>query len=175
MKKTMYRISLYLTIGVFVFILLKGIGFIFWVHGGLLDKWVALIGLLTALYLFRNPRQGDPKIIRKIMILACLFHVVWLWWSAGSQQYNYVYAKKSQTLPTPYVIHKATNWGFSLETSDITDTYVFYKSMTPFLFRRVSIQEGEPGLVSHIRLANRKGIQIDDRDSYELKRLLDNR
>ncbi|MFP3845673.1 hypothetical protein [Priestia filamentosa] len=170
MKKVMYRTSLYLSIGVFVFILMKGIGFIFWINGGLLDKWVAIIGLVTALYLFLNSKRGIPKIVQKVMIGSILFHAVWLWWSVGYQQYEYAYAGENQMLSTPYVIHQATNWGFSLESRDITNTYILYESVTPFLFMRVSIKEGEPGLVNHINLSNWKGTKIDD---YELKYLLD--
>ncbi|MED4072160.1 hypothetical protein [Priestia endophytica] len=170
MKKGMYRLSLCLTLGVFIFLLMKGIGFIFWINGGLLDKWIAIIGLVTALYLFLNPKKGTLKIVQKLMIGSILFHAVWLWWSVEYQQYEYAYAGKNQMLSTPYVIHQATNWGFSLESRDITNTYILYKSVTPFLFMRVSIKASEPRLVNRINLSNWKGTKIDD---YELKRLLD--
>jgi hypothetical protein len=173
MKKGMYRLSLCLTLGVFIFLLMKGIGFIFWINGGLLDKWVAIIGLLAMLtffYLFLKDRQTKGKIIRKVLIGAILFHTLWLWWSIQKQPYDYAYAEKSQFLSTPYVIHETNSWEYSfVPTEQLTSTYVMYKSVNSVLFRRVRTHREEPGLVREINFANRKGTKIDD---YQYKLLL---
>ncbi|MFP7173892.1 hypothetical protein [Priestia filamentosa] len=173
MKKGMYRLSLCLTLGVFIFLLMKGIGFIFWINGGLLDKWVAIIGLLampTFFYLFLKDRQTKGKIIRKVLIGAILFHTLWLWWSIQKQPYDYTYAEKNQIFSTPYVIHETNSWEYSfVPTEQLTSTYIMYKSVNSVLFRRVSTHKEEPGLVREINLANRKGTKIDD---YQYKLLL---
>lgn len=173
MKKVIYQSSLFLTLGVFIFLLMKGIGFIFWINGGLLDKWVAIIGLLavpTFFYLFLKDRKSKGKTIRRVMIWSILFHTVWLWWSTQKQPYDYAYTKKNQFLSTPYVIHETNSWEYSfVPTEQLTSTYILYKSVNPILFRRVSTHKVEPGLVREINLANRKGTKIDD---YQYKLLL---
>lgn len=172
-KKVMYRSSLCLTIGVFVFVLMKGIGFIFWINGGLLDKWIAIIGLIampTFFYLFLKDRQTKVKTIKRVLIGAILFHTLWLWWSIQKQPYDYAYAKKNQFSSTPYVIHETNSWEYSfVPTEQLTSTYVLYKSVNPILFRRVSTHKKEPGLVREINLANRKGTKMDN---YQYKLLL---
>ncbi|MGR5874879.1 hypothetical protein ACT7DH_17110 [Bacillus pacificus] len=68
MKKKIYYLSIIFTSLVFLFLFIKALGFIFWINGAPIDKWVAWVSLFaipTFIYYsfpgqnFKNTKHGN--------------------------------------------------------------------------------------------------------------------
>lgn len=73
MKNKTYYLSIIFTSLVCLFLFTKALGFIFWINGAPIDKWVALVGLFTipifTYYSFTGPFKNVQKIITKEELL----------------------------------------------------------------------------------------------------------
>ncbi|PEZ01825.1 hypothetical protein CN326_20720 [Bacillus sp. AFS018417] len=167
MKKNIYGLSLFLTLIVLVFVFMKLLGFIFWINGGLLDKWMALIGLFaipTSIYFFLKKWKVRTSKILILNILIVIIHIVWLWLSVKQQPYYYAYLESNQVLSSPYVIEESRNTGPRIHySSNVTwKGYTLYKSVNSILFVKESVRKSQYGrLTQSIRLGRGHAVEKD--------------
>lgn len=166
MKKNIYSLSLFLTLIVFVFVFMKLLGFIFWINGGLLDKWIALIGLFaipTSVYFFLKKWKVRTWKTLIFNIPIVVIHLVWLWSSVKHQPYYYAYLESNHVLSSPYVIKENPNKRTRVGYSNVTlKEYILYKSVNSILFVKESVREEPEGrLTQSIGLGRGHAVEKD--------------
>ncbi|MCU7678757.1 hypothetical protein [Bacillus thuringiensis] len=153
MKKKIYYLSIIFTSLVFLFLFIKALGFIFWINGAPIDKWVAWVSLFaipTFIY-YSFPGQNFKKTQKTVTIIIIIVQVIWLKWAINQPKY-YVYINNDNILPSPYIIQETPNSDTPIYLSQIILTnYTSYKSINSYLFVKESITENNRGLVDWIK------------------------
>lgn len=153
MKKKIYYLSIIFTSLVFLFLFIKALGFIFWINGAPIDKWVAWVSLFaipTFIY-YSFPGQNFKKTQKTVTIIIIIVQVIWLKWAINQPKY-YVYINSNNILPSPYIIQETPNSDIPISLGQrlLTD-YTFYKSINSYLYVKENVTESDRGIVDWIK------------------------
>ncbi|MED3199379.1 hypothetical protein [Bacillus toyonensis] len=153
MKKKIYYLSIIFTSLVFLFLFIKALGFIFWINGAPIDKWVAWVSLFaipTFIY-YSFPGQNFKKTQKTVTIIIIIVQVIWLKWAINQSKY-YVYINSNNILPSPYIIQETPNSDIPISLGQrlLTD-YTFYKSINSYLYVKENVTESDRGIVDWIK------------------------
>ncbi|MED2693816.1 MULTISPECIES: hypothetical protein [Bacillus cereus group] len=153
MKKKIYYLSIIFTSLVFIFLFIKALGFIFWINGAPIDKWVAWVSLFaipTFIY-YSFPGQNFKKTQKAVTIMIIIVQVIWLKWAINQLKY-YVYINNDNILPSPYIIQETPNSDIPISLGQrlLTD-YTFYKSINSYLYVKENVTESDRGIVDWIK------------------------
>ncbi|PFA32270.1 hypothetical protein COJ07_21185 [Bacillus cereus] len=153
MKKKIYYLSIIFTSLVFLFLFIKALGFIFWINGAPIDKWVAWVGLFaipTFIYC-SFPRQNFKKTQKTVTIISIIVQMIWLKWAINQPKY-FVYINSNNILPSPYIIQETPNSDIPISLGQrlLTD-YTFYKSINSYLYVKENVTESDRGIVDWIK------------------------
>ncbi|HDR7386337.1 hypothetical protein CN544_16105 [Bacillus toyonensis] len=153
MKKKIYYLSIIFTSLVFLFLFIKALGFIFWINGAPIDKWVAWVSLFaipTFIY-YSFPGQNFKKTQKTVTIIIIIVQLIWLKWAINQSKY-YVYINSNNILPSPYIIQETPNSDIPISLGQrlLTD-YTFYKSINSYLYVKENVTESDRGIVDWIK------------------------
>jgi len=153
MKKKIYYLSIIFTSLVFLFLFIKALGFIFWINGAPIDKWVAWVSLFaipTFIY-YSFPGQNFKKTQKTVTIIIIIVQIIWLKWAIHQSKY-YVYVNSNNILPSPYIIQETPNSDIPISLGQrlLTD-YTFYKSINSYLYVKENVTESDRGIVDWIK------------------------
>jgi len=170
MRRSIYILSLFLTVVVFLFIILRILGFILWVNNAPLDKWIALIGLLavpTFVYIYLKNKEVTLRKIQKIIGFITIVHVGWLWW-AMMQYPSYAFVGSNNINSTPYIFHE-NEISNSLHNKESKSEYTLFSQVNSYLFAKDSVVEANRGIVPSIQLRGAKFTTISNSVYLETK------
>ncbi|MED2838059.1 hypothetical protein P4255_11115 [Bacillus wiedmannii] len=153
MKNKTYYLSIIFTSLVCLFLFTKALGFIFWINGAPIDKWVALVGLFTipifTYYSFTG--QNFKKTQKTVTIVIIIVQIIWLKWAINQSKY-YVHVNSNNILPSPYIIQETPNSDTPISLSQrLLTNYTFYKSIHSYLYVRENVTESDRGIVDWIK------------------------
>jgi len=153
MKNKIHYLSIIFTSLVFLFLFIKALGFIFWINGAPIDKWVAWVGLFaipTFIYC-SFPRQNFKKTQKTVTIISIIVQMIWLKWAINQPKY-FVYINSNNILPSPYIIQETPNSDIPISLGQrlLTD-YTFYKSINSYLYVKENVTESDRGIVDWIK------------------------
>ncbi|PEK37237.1 hypothetical protein CN568_26475 [Bacillus pseudomycoides] len=153
MKKKIYYLSIIFTSLVFLFLFIKALGFILWINGAPIDKWVAWVGLFaipTFIY-YSFPGQNFKKTQKTVTLIIIIVQIIWLKWAINQPKY-YVYINRDNILPYPYIIQETPNSDTPIYLSQsILTNYTFYKSINSYLFVKENVTKNNRGIVDWIK------------------------
>ncbi|EJQ73845.1 hypothetical protein [Bacillus toyonensis] len=153
MKKKIYYLSIIFTSLVFLFLFIKALGFIFWINGTPIDKWVAWVGLFAIpIFIYYSfPGQNFKKTQKTVTIIIIIVQIIWLKWAINQSKY-YVYVNSNNILPSPYIIQETPNSDIPISLGQrlLTD-YTFYKSINSYLYVKENVTESDRGIVDWIK------------------------
>ncbi|MBJ8106170.1 MULTISPECIES: hypothetical protein [Bacillus cereus group] len=153
MKKKIYYLSIIFTSLVFLFLFIKALGFIFWINGAPIDKWVAWVGLFAIpIFIYYSfPGQNFKKTQKTVTIIIIIVQIIWLKWAINQSKY-YVYVNSNNILPSPYIIQETPNSDIPISLGQrlLTD-YTFYKSINSYLYVKENVTESDRGIVDWIK------------------------
>ncbi len=153
MKNKTYYLSIIFTSLVFLFLFTKALGFIFWINGAPIDKWVALVGLFAIpIFIYYSfPGQNFKKAQKTVTIVIIIVQIIWLKWAINQSKY-YVYVNSNNILPSPYIIQETPNSDTPISLGQrLLTNYTFYKSIHSYLYVRENVKESDRGIVDWIK------------------------
>ncbi|MGX5469730.1 hypothetical protein ACWKT2_27130 [Bacillus toyonensis] len=153
MKKKIYYLSIIFTSLVFLFLFIKALGFIFWINGAPIDKWVAWVGLFAIpIFIYYSfPGQNFKKTQKTVTVIIIIVQIIRLKWAINQSKY-YVYVNSNNILPSPYIIQETPNSDIPISLGQrlLTD-YTFYKSINSYLYVKENVTESDRGIVDWIK------------------------
>ncbi|TKH95523.1 hypothetical protein FC696_30355 [Bacillus wiedmannii] len=164
MKNKTYYLSIIFTSLVCLFLFTKALGFIFWINGAPIDKWVAWAGLFAIpIFIYYSfPGQNFKKAQKTVTIVIIIVQIIWLKWAINQTKY-YVYVNSNNILTSPYIIQETPNSDTPISLGQrLLTNYTFYKSIHSYLYVRENVTESDRGIVDWIKHFDSKIKEEDD-------------
>ncbi|MES5868061.1 hypothetical protein [Bacillus cereus group sp. RP32] len=168
MKNKTYYLSIIFTSLVCLFLFTKALGFIFWINGAPIDKWVPWVGLFAIpIFIYYSfPGQSFKKTQKIVTIVIIIVQIIWLKWAINQPKY-YVYVNSNNILPSPYIIQETPNSDTPISLGQrILTNYTFYKSIHSYLYVRENVTESDQGIVDWIKHFDSEIKEEDDGRIY---------
>ncbi|WP_336770026.1 hypothetical protein [Bacillus bombysepticus] len=131
MLKKLNMVSIIISLLIFVYIVMRIAGVIIWMNGMVIDKWVAVVGIVNfafCIYRFLKSQEVASWFIRTACIVFSLINLLWYLCAPGPTDNYYIHIKKDKLLPAEYVIKGKPNHQTPMYFGDQFETdYTFYQ------------------------------------------------